>query len=79
MADSIHLKLPDGSAKEVPKARLPWTSPGPIGTRLADAALIADSFTAARQRLFRLLVWDRRIATRNPSSLRRWAPPNEWP
>src|SRR6476646_9959266 len=41
MADSIHVKLPDGSVKEVPKGTTPLQIAKDISPRLADAALAA--------------------------------------
>ena len=43
MADSIHVKLPDGSVKEVPKGTTPLEIAKSIGPRLADAALVAKT------------------------------------
>jgi threonyl-tRNA synthetase len=43
MADSIHVKLPDGSVKEVPKGTTALDIARSIGQRLADAALAAKS------------------------------------
>jgi threonyl-tRNA synthetase len=43
MADSIHVKLPDGSIKEVPKGTTALDIAKSIGTRLADAALAAKT------------------------------------
>ena len=43
MADSIHVKLPDGSIKEVPKGTTALDIAKSIGQRLADAALAAKS------------------------------------
>jgi threonyl-tRNA synthetase len=43
MADSIHVKLPDGSVKEVPKGTTALDVAKSIGTRLADAALAAKT------------------------------------
>src|SRR6266852_3726414 len=43
MADSIHVKLPDGSVKEVPKGTTALDIAKSIGQRLADAALAAKS------------------------------------
>ena len=43
MADSIHVKLPDGSVKEVPKGTTALDIAKSIGTRLADAALVAKT------------------------------------
>ena len=40
MADSIHVKLPDGSVKEVPKGTTPLQIAKEISPRLADAAQI---------------------------------------
>jgi threonyl-tRNA synthetase len=41
MADSIHIKLPDGSTKEVPKGATALDVAQSISPRLADAALVA--------------------------------------
>src|SRR3984885_7943289 len=41
MADSIHVKLPDGSVKEVPKGTTALEIAKSISPRLADAALVA--------------------------------------
>src|ERR1700731_2943830 len=43
MADNIHVKLPDGSVKEVPKGTTALDIAKSIGQRLADAALAAKS------------------------------------
>src|SRR3954449_599758 len=43
MADSIHVKLPDGSVKEVPKGTTPLQIAKDISPRLADAALAAKT------------------------------------
>ncbi len=43
MADSIHVKLPDGSVKDVPKGTTALDIAKSIGQRLADAALAAKS------------------------------------
>src|SRR3954465_1979515 len=43
MADSIHVKLPDGSVKEVPKGTTPLEVAKSISPRLADAALVAKT------------------------------------
>src|SRR6476660_8161786 len=43
MADSIHVKLPDGSVKEVPKGTTALDIAKSIGTRLAEAALAAKT------------------------------------
>ena len=43
MADSIHVKLPDGSVKEVPKGTTALDIAKGIGPRLADAALVAKT------------------------------------
>ena len=43
MADSIHVKLPDGSDKEVPKGTTPLQIAKDISPRLADAALVAKT------------------------------------
>ncbi len=43
MADSIHVKLPDGSVKEVPKGTTPLEIAKSISPRLADAALVAKT------------------------------------
>jgi len=42
MADSIHVKLPDGSVKEVPKGTTALDIAKSISPRLADAALVAQ-------------------------------------
>jgi threonyl-tRNA synthetase len=42
MADSIHVKLPDGSVKDVPKGTTPLEVAKSISPRLADAALVAQ-------------------------------------
>ena len=57
-ADIIHIKLPDGSVKEVPKGTTALDIARSISPRLADAALAAkiqrqrciDLTTAARSR-----------------------------
>src|SRR5215467_3234758 len=41
MAESIHVTLPDGSKKEVPKGTTPLEIARGISPRLADAALVA--------------------------------------
>src|ERR1700739_286893 len=41
MADSIHVKLPDGSVKEVPKGTTALEIAKSISPRLAEAALVA--------------------------------------
>src|SRR5712664_73698 len=43
MADSIHVKLPDGSVKEVPEGTTALDIAKSIGQRLADAALVAKT------------------------------------
>src|SRR5499433_585219 len=43
MADSIHVKLPDGSSKEVPKGTTALEIAKSISPRLADAALAAKT------------------------------------
>src|SRR5208282_1834566 len=43
MSDSIHLKLPDGSTKEVPKGTTAFDVAKSISPRLADAALAAKT------------------------------------
>jgi threonyl-tRNA synthetase len=43
MADSIHVKLPDGSVKELPKGSTALDVAKSIGQRLADAALVAKT------------------------------------
>src|ERR1700687_3716740 len=43
MSDSIHLKLPDGSVKEVPKGPTALDVAKSISPRLADAALAAKT------------------------------------
>src|SRR5580693_3633645 len=43
MADSIHIKLPDGSDKEVPKGTTALDVAKSISPRLADAALVAKA------------------------------------
>jgi threonyl-tRNA synthetase len=43
MADSIHVTLPDGSVKEVPKGTTPLQIAKDISPRLADAALVAKT------------------------------------
>src|SRR6201993_2679938 len=43
MADSIHVKLPDGSEKEVPKGTTALDIAKSISPRLADAALAAKT------------------------------------
>ncbi len=43
MADSIHVKLPDGSVKDVPKGTSALDIAKSIGQRLADATLVAKT------------------------------------
>jgi threonyl-tRNA synthetase len=43
MADSIHVKLPDGSVKEVPSGTTPLDIAKSISPRLADAVLVAKT------------------------------------
>ena len=43
MADSIHVKLPDGSVKDVPKGTTALDIAKSISPRLADAALAAKT------------------------------------
>ena len=43
MADSIHVKLPDGSVKEFPKGTTALDIAKSISPRLADAALVAKA------------------------------------
>jgi threonyl-tRNA synthetase len=43
MADSIHVKLPDGSVKEVPQGTTALDIAKSIGQRLADATLVAKT------------------------------------
>ncbi len=43
MADSIHVKLPDGSVKEVPKGTTALEVANSISPRLADAAMVAKA------------------------------------
>src|ERR1700747_1167133 len=43
MADSIHVRLPDGSVKEVPKGTTALDIAKSISPRLADAALVAKT------------------------------------
>ncbi|HZW80063.1 MAG TPA: TGS domain-containing protein, partial [Candidatus Deferrimicrobiaceae bacterium] len=43
MADSIHVKLPDGSVKDVPKGTTALEIAKDISPRLADAALVAKT------------------------------------
>jgi threonyl-tRNA synthetase len=43
MSDSIHVKLPDGSVKDVPKGTTPLEIAKSISPRLADAALVAKA------------------------------------
>src|SRR6202035_5763238 len=43
MADSIHVKLPDGSVKDVPKGTTALEIAKSISPRLADAALVAKA------------------------------------
>ena len=45
MADSIHVKLPDGSVKEVPKGTTALDIAKSIGQRLADATLVTVYLT----------------------------------
>jgi threonyl-tRNA synthetase len=42
MADTIHIKLPDGSVKDVPKGTTALDVAKSISPRLADAALVAQ-------------------------------------
>ena len=49
MADSIHVKLPDGSVKEVPKGTTALDIAKSIGQRLADATLVARRDPSRRQ------------------------------
>src|ERR1700735_2795350 len=42
MPDSIHVKLPDGSVKDVPKGTTALEIAKSISPRLADAALVAQ-------------------------------------
>ena len=42
--DQIHVTLPDGSVKEVPKGTTPLDIAKSISPRLADAALVAKVF-----------------------------------
>src|ERR1700733_8752308 len=42
MADSIHVKLPDGSVKDVPRGTSALDIAKSISPRLADAALVAQ-------------------------------------
>ena len=42
MADSIHVKLPDGSVKDVPKGTTALDIAKSISPRLADAAIVAQ-------------------------------------
>src|ERR1700731_4130641 len=43
MADSIHIKLPDGSVKDVPKGSTALDVAKSVGQRLADAELAAKT------------------------------------
>src|SRR5213592_1295329 len=43
MPDNIHVKLPDGSVKEVPAGTTALDIAKSIGSRLADAALVAKA------------------------------------
>src|SRR5205807_9509086 len=43
MADNIHINLPDGSTKDVPKGTTPLEVAKPISPRLANAALAAKT------------------------------------
>jgi threonyl-tRNA synthetase len=43
MADNIHINLPDGSTKDVPKGTTPLDVAQSISPRLADAALVAKT------------------------------------
>jgi threonyl-tRNA synthetase len=43
MAESIHIKLPDGTTKDVPKGTTPLDVAKDISPRLADAALVAKT------------------------------------
>src|SRR6202045_1789332 len=43
MADNIHINLPDGSTKDVPKGTTPMDVAKSISPRLADAALVAKT------------------------------------
>ena len=43
MADSIHVKLPDGSVKDVPKGTTALDVAKSISPRLADAAIVAKT------------------------------------
>ena len=43
MADTIHVKLPDGSVKDVPKGTTALDIANSIGQRLADATLVAKA------------------------------------
>src|SRR6202162_3770815 len=43
MADSIHIKLPDGSVKDVPKGTTAVDIATSIGQRRADATLVAKT------------------------------------
>jgi len=43
MSESIHIKLPDGSTKEVPKGTTAFDVAKSISPRLADAALAAKT------------------------------------
>ena len=51
MADNIHVKLPDGSDKEVPKGTTALEIAKGISPRLADAALdLSEPLAASRGR-----------------------------
>ena len=52
MADSIHVKLPDGSVKDVPKGTTALEIAKSIGQRLADATLVAKTTVALARRSF---------------------------
>src|SRR5579864_3031980 len=43
MPETIHVKLPDGSTKEVPKGTTPLDVAKSISPRLADAAIVAKT------------------------------------
>ncbi|HKS75960.1 MAG TPA: TGS domain-containing protein, partial [Terriglobales bacterium] len=43
MSDSIHIQLPDGSTKDVPKGSTALDVAKSISPRLADAALVAKA------------------------------------
>src|SRR5579864_1465523 len=43
MADNIHINLPDGSTKDVPKGTTPLDVAKSLSPRLADAALVAKT------------------------------------